>query len=376
MRFSTMAFWLRQVILALLLFAGMGTGVAVAERRLDHTVYVMTNNPDQNEVTVFGLDDHNMVISHNVATGGKGTGAGLGSQGSLVLSKNGRWLFAVNAGSNDVSVFRVRQGDLELVTTAPSGGEQPISLTVHNNLLYVLNAGGSGNISGFMLGHDGSLAPIDGSTLPLSNGGTGGSPAPAQIQFSPGGDFLVVTEKNTNMIDVYAVNHQGYASGPSVYSSAGQTPFGFLFDKRGHLIVSEAFGGAPGASATSSYALDRDGNLTTITPSAPTFQAAACWVMISKNGRYAYTTNTGSDNITGYRIHHDGRLTLLNPDGVTAPTGDSPIDMALTHDGRFLLALNANSHDISGFLVNHDGSLTLLATVGGLPAGAVGIAAW
>ena len=176
---------------------------------------------------------------------------------------DGRRLFAVNPGSDSISSFRVSGHGLELIDTDPSGGDQPISLTVHDGLLYVLNAGGAGDITGHRISRHGDLSPLVGSTRPLSGAGAG----PAQVSFDPSGETLVVTEKNTNLIDTYEVDGDtGLASGPSPQASAGATPFGFAFDGRGHLIVSEAFGGAPDQSAVSSYAVD-DGLIDAISPS-------------------------------------------------------------------------------------------------------------
>jgi len=289
-----------------------------------------------------------------------------------VLSEDRSWLFAVNAGSDEISVFRVRGHKLQLAGKVASGGDQPISLTVNGDILYVLNAGDAGNITGFRL-DDGQLKPLSDSTQPLSNGGAGAAPGPAQVQFSPDGDLLVVTEKASNLIDVYAVDEHGRAGAAQSYASSGTTPFGFAFDKRDHLIVSEAFGGAAGASALSSYDVD-DGKLEVITASAPTHQTAACWVVVTKNGRYAYTTNAGSNDISAYRIGRDGALSLLG-EGNAGATGQAPIDMGLSHNSRFLYALSAGSHSISIFRINSDGSLTPLGETGGLPAGAVGVAA-
>jgi 6-phosphogluconolactonase (cycloisomerase 2 family) len=167
----------------------------------------------------------------------------------------------------------------------------------------------------------------------------------------------------------------GYAGAPNVQPSAGMTPFGFAFDKRGRLIVSEAFGGATDASAMSSYALSGDGTITPISASVKTTETAACWVVVTKNGRYTYTTNTGSNSITGYRIGSEGSLSLLDADGKTAPTGATPIDMALAKGSRILYALAGGVPQIDGFAVNADGSLDPIGSAGGLPAGTVGLAA-
>jgi 6-phosphogluconolactonase len=336
-------------------------------------VYTLTNSASGNAVAIFDrASDGSLTPDGTVATGGDGTGAGLGSQGALVLDRNR--LFAVNAGSNTISMLRVgRGGNVWLQDTAPAGGVGPISVTVHGKLVYVVNQGDAttaANIKGF-LALFGQLVPLPGSSRPLS----AAAPGPAQIEFSPNGRHLVVTEKMTNVISTYRVGLFGFASGPNAQPSAGETPFGFAFDKRGRLIVSEAFGGAPDASVLSSYSLAADGTITPITPNVATTETAACWVVVTQNGRYTYTTNTGSNSISGYRIGNDGGLTLLDADGVTAATGATPIDMALSRGSRFLYTLNSGTPEVQGFGVNGDGSLDVLGTVAGLPAGAVGLAA-
>jgi 6-phosphogluconolactonase (cycloisomerase 2 family) len=274
-------------------------------------VYTTSNAADGNAVLVYDrLADGRLVALTSVGTGGAGTGGGLGNQGSLALTRNERWLLAVNAGSDSLSVFSVNRRGLRLVDVAPSDGVQPVSVTEHRGLVYVLNAG-SDSISGFRLGRRGRLHAIAGSTRPLSGAGT----APAQISFAPDGDVLMVTEKATNKIVTFQIDRDGLAGLAQVQESNGQTPFGFAFGKRDQVFVSEAFGGAPDASATSSYELDRDGVLTTISASVGTNQTANCWVVVTPNGRFAYVTNTGSGSISGYRITFDGELELLDADG-------------------------------------------------------------
>src|SRR5215212_741791 len=227
------------IALALLLstFAIGSNGIAQAAgdtTAAAGAVYALTNAAAGNSVVALDRDsDGTLTAAGTYSTGGLGSGAGLGSQGALVLSHNNQWLFAVNAGSNDVSVFSVDHHGLRLADRVSSGGTMPISLTEDNNVLYVLNAGGSGNITGFSVGHNGHLSAISGSTQPLSGGATG----PAQVQFSADGTLLAVTEKNTNMIDIYNVSKQGVAGGPGTHPSAGTTPFGFAFGKGGKLLV-------------------------------------------------------------------------------------------------------------------------------------------
>jgi 6-phosphogluconolactonase (cycloisomerase 2 family) len=185
----------------------------------------------------------------------------------------------------------------------------------------------------------------------------------------------VVTEKNTNLIDVFAVASNGYASAPVVNPSAGQTPFGFAFNQHGVLIVSEAFGGAVNASAVSSYTLGDGGLLDVVSASVPTTETAACWVAVTANGKFAYTTNTGSASVTGFEVRR-ARLTILDPDGKTGTTGTTPIDAAVSRNSQFLYTLAAGSHAINAFGVRqNDGSLSPVGGVTGLPVGAVGLAA-
>lgn len=335
-------------------------------------VYTMSNAVDGNKILVFSrAADGALHPAGEYATGGLGTGTGLGNQSAVILSEDGRWLFAVNAGSNQVSVFAVQHSGLALVDTVDSGGISPISVTADHDLLYVLNAG-SDNITAFTLNRHGKLTPLPASTRPLSGTGT----APAQISFSPDGALLVVTEKATNSIDTYVVGENGLATGPAVHASVGQTPFGFAFDRRGRLLVSEAAGGTFEASSVSSYTVTEDGGLQPISAAVPTTETAACWVVVTGNGRYAYTTNAGSGSLAGYAIGRDGRLSLLDPDGRTGVTGDdsTPLDMALSDNSRYLYTLNAGSDTLGAFRVKADGSLSALTGVS-LPDGANGLAA-
>src|SRR6187397_1822211 len=157
-------------------------------------VYTLSNSPAGNAVLAYSrAADGSLSGPVSYATGGTGTGGGLGSQGAIVLSDDGKELYAVNAGNNSVSLFSVSKDGLEWESTAPSGGTMPISVTAHGKLLYVLNAGGTANISGFSNDHD-TLTPIAGSIRAMGVGAAG----PAQISFSPDGGVLVVTEKGSS----------------------------------------------------------------------------------------------------------------------------------------------------------------------------------
>ena len=186
---------------------------------------------------------------------------------------------------------------------------------------------------------------------------------------------MVVTEKAAGVIDSYPVGRDGRLGPAVVTTSAGATPFGFAFDRRGRLFVSEAFGGAPGASALSSYAPLRGGGLGLVSGSVATRQTAACWVAVTGDGRFAYAGNTGSNSVTGYAIAPSGAVSRLDESGVTATTGRTTTDLALSRASRYLYAHNATDGSLSGFRVRSDGGLTPIGTTPGLPASAVGLVA-
>jgi len=330
-------------------------------------IYTLTNQPSGNAVAIFTQNaDGSLAAAGAVSTGGLGSGAGLGSQGSVTLSENGRWLFAVNAGSNEISAFRVTPDGLTLTSRVASGGTKPISVTSFGDLVYVLNGGGSGNISGFTVSNTGELAVIPGSTQGLS----GSAVDPGQVSFSTDGRWLVVTEKSTNNLDVYPVDNSGVAGAPSFQAPAGAgiKPFGFAFGHDNEFIVSEAATGS-----ASSYDLGSGGTVSLITGDAATHQGAPCWVAITRNGEFAYTGNAGSGTITGFSVGHDGALTLLNPSGVSATVHAGAVDLALSRGSRMLYQLDGTS--INAFRVAADGQLAPLGSIA-KPAGSVGLAAF
>lgn len=332
-------------------------------------VYTMSNDPAGNEVLVFDrAHDGALTPSGSYATGGLGTGATLGNQAGLTLDAGGRFLLVVNAGSNTVSSLRVNHdGSLTLADVQGAGGTHPISVTTSRGLVYVLNDGGAGNIAGLTISSQGALAPIAGSSRPLSSASSG----PAQISFDAVAHHLVVTEKATSLISSYAVDAHGVATGPVTTPSSGAVPFGFAFTNTNFLIVSEAV-----ASAVSSYAAGAGNSWSVVSPSVTDTQVAACWIAVTNNGRFAYTTNAGTGNISGYAIRN-GSLTLLDANGVTGDigSGSTPLDMAISRGDRFLYALAVGTHEIAGFAIGQDGSLTPVAGASGLPGSANGLAA-
>lgn len=354
--------------------APLGDGAApmTLNRGLGTRLYTLNNAPSGNAVLAFERrDDGTLEGPVATPTGGNGTGAGLGSQGALIASIEDRELFAVDAGSNDVAALRITPNGLQPLGITPSGGERPISLTRSGRLLFVLNAGGNGGIAGFRIGADGRLSLIAGSVHGLGGNAT----APAQISFTPDGAHLLVTEKAANAIAVYDVAANGSVSEPHVFPSSGMTPFGFAFARSNAAIVSEAAGGSANGSSASSYHVGA-GSLMLVSGSVPTHQTAACWVAVSPGGEFAYTTNAGSNSISGFHVGSDGSLALLDADGHTATADGSPIDGTFDRSGDYLYVLNAAAHSVNGYQRQSDGHLVPVQGAGGLPVGTVGLAAF
>jgi 6-phosphogluconolactonase len=358
-------------LIAVLLSLWVGTSLA-AGRGTPGAVYAMTNAADGNEIIIFDRHANGLLTEvGTIATEGDGSGPGpenngldpLGSQGSLVLSEDHRWLLAVNAGSDEISVFKVLRQGLSLVDVVDSGGEFPVSITIYHDLVYVLNAG-TPNITAFTLSFRGELTPVADSTRSLGSG------AFAQVGFDPQGNNLVVTDKENGIL-VFSLGSDGTPSAaPETNPSSGPVPFGFIFDRRGHLLVSEASG------AASSYRILPDDTLEVISASVPNGEVATCWIAGNKRGDI-FTSNTGSGSVSAYKLlAGNGRLLLRDPTASVAPT--SPIDMATTADGRFLYALDPGAGSVHMFRIDRDGGLTDLGAItptAGLSIFANGIAA-
>lgn len=357
-------------LLVIAALASVSASVALAQDD-PGAVYVLTNQATNSVLVFTRAAEGRLSLSGNFATGGAGSGTGvdpLGSQGSLVLGRWHRRLFAVNAGSNDISVFAIDGLSLRLLDRASSGGTMPVSVAVHENLVYVANAGATPNIQGFVVEpSSGQLIQIPGSSQPLPGGPSAG---PGQIGISPDGDVLLVTEKGTNQIDTWTLTDEGLPVNGKVIASHGAVPFGFTFVRRDVALVTEAK-----PSAVSSYETNDDGTLELLSGTVLDNGAANCWIEATKNNRYAFVTNTGSGTISSYFIAPDGSLSLLNAAAAVTGPGTAPIDFALSDDSHFLFVRLGTKGTVAGFRVESDGSLTPVGSVNGVPAGAQGLAA-
>lgn len=336
-------------------------------------VYTLSNKVSGNAVLDFARSSNGtLTYKASYTTGGTGTGGGLGNQGAVIITddKEDNLLLAVNPGSNSISSFKIKENGLQLQSTVSSGGMRPVSITQHQNSVYVLNAGGNGNISGFKLGNNDKLIPIANSTRALSSTAAGA----AQISFVNEGKVLVITEKATNKIITYTVNEWGISGAMHSITSANPTPFGFDAGRNGNIFVSEAAGGAAGASTLSSYHVYNNGVITLTDGPVGANQSAACWVVITSNGKYAYTTNTASNNISNYNVNRQSGTINVNT-AIAATSGMGPIDAALSNNSKYLYVLNAGSHTIGGYAVANNGGLSSIQTTTGIPIGATGLAA-
>jgi len=350
-----------------------GAGAASATSGGAHVLFVQDDNPAGN--TVYAYDratDGSLSLAGSCATGGEGgVLAGsvvdhLASQGALALDPVHDLLFAVNAGSDTVSVFGVDGDRLTLLQVLASGGSFPVSVAVHGNLAYVLDARDGGAVSGYRIDHR-HVQPLARSTrqLGLDEVAPEFTHTPGQVLFSPDGARLLVTTKAaSSSIDVFAVGADGRLSGsPTVNPLPGTVPFAAAWDASGHLVVSEA-----GTNAVASFDLAGSGVLTAL-GSLATGQAATCWIVAA--GGFLYASNAGSASLSGVSTAADGSISSVGTTTVDAGT----VDAAASPDGRFVYVQAGKSGIVDALRVNADGSLTAIDAVT-VPdgAGAEGIA--
>lgn len=332
-----------------------------------NSVYVQTNEPE-NRVLAFRREaDGSLAPAGEYATGGAGNGVPhLTSQGSVVLTGDGRHLLVTNAASGDLSVFAVGMDGLELVQTVATGAA-PKSVAEHGGLVYVLNTG-EPSLTGFRLGESG-LEPLAGSRRRLAAGAD-----PAQAGFAPDGSVLVVTERGTDAVVIHPVGMGGLLGEPQAQPSSGPTPYGFAF-AGSTLVVTEAFRAEVGKAAASSYRVN-GGAPAPVTRSAGNGRSEICWAVTTPDGRYAFTTNFADGAVSRYAIAADGSIALEAAVAGVAVEGETGLrDEDLTADGRFLYAIDADSRRIFGWAVGDGGSLSPIGSWEGVPATVAGLAA-
>jgi 6-phosphogluconolactonase len=344
-----------------------------------HAVFAMTNSVEGNQIIAYSrAADGSLVERNQYPTGGRGSGGTtdpLGSQGSLTLSQDRSLLFAVNAGTGDLSVFRVNGANLDFVQVVSSGGSAPVAIAQRRNLVYVINFAGNSNVVGFNLNEDGHLVMIPNSIRYLSATNTG----PSSLAFSPDGRFLLLTEKVTNNIDVFSVNSDGTLSQPRITQDTIPGIFDVVFSPDGAALIVQTGGAGANASSVSSYLVQPDGTLLPVTGSVPTHGTFACWIALTPNGQFAFASNTLSSSISGFAISGSGTVTAL-PGTVVAslPTGSNNLDIAVSDDAKYVYTMNTGAGTIGIFAVQPNGSLRLSGFASGLRAqsGFEGLAAF
>jgi 6-phosphogluconolactonase len=368
---------LRSTLLAFLV-----TGIAAASASASTSpivghVFVNDNTAGANTVAAF--DRHadgtlTPVSGSPFQAGGVGTGAGIASQGALQPALGGRFLLAVDAGSDQISVLAAgRDGTLAPVSVTWSGGSDPVSIAVHGGLVYVANASAvAPNYSGFRLGWDGRLRRIPGSTVTLPDGSQ-----PGDVLFNGNGTVLAGTRVGAGEVDSFLVTPGGrlLAAPGSPIAAQGPGPFGSEFRPTNpyQLFVSNAHGGA-GNGTVSAFRVGWFGSLSPIGDSPfPDYQTAPCWVEISHDGDYLFAVNTASASISSYWIARDGALSLLGTTPISDPstTGLGPEDARLSPDGSSLWVVDSGLHAISGFAVAGGGLTEFGSSPTPVPAGAV-----
>jgi len=325
-------------------------------------VYTLTNGVNGNAVIAFHrAQDGSLTSLGSFPTGGTGIGGTidpLTSQFAVIVNESHEALFAVNAGSNEISSFRIgSNGSLTLASKVSSRGTVPVSLAVHGNLLYALNAGDN-SVSGYRIANNGLIVALPQTRRSLAPGASGA----AAIRFTPDGQQLIVAERVSNRLEVFAVRPDGRLGDPVLTPGNGGATFGFDVTSRNQPIVSETQG------SLTSYALAQSGALTPITPSISTGGKAPCWVILTEDGRFAYTTNSASSFLTGYSVDAAAHLTPLTPGAHTGDSGAGAVPLDLDRVGnRFIYTLEAGTGTVGTFVVNPNGTLTAGPDV---PAGA------
>ncbi|HZP57935.1 MAG TPA: beta-propeller fold lactonase family protein [Dehalococcoidia bacterium] len=373
-------------VLALSLLGG--SAFASAQKAPDVRGHVYVNNNTAGTNTISGFDRHadgslTPIAGSPFAIGGAGTGAAIGSQGALQLSADGRFLIAVDAGSNEISVARIKHdGSLQAVqrTPVPSFGTTPVSIAVHGDLVYVANAGAShSSYVGFRLDSGGHLGVIEDSAFDLPANAN-----PGDVLFSPDGATLIGVRVGPNagpsFIDSFSVGGDGRLTpvAGSPFPAEVTGPFGSVFSPvhPDQLFVTNAHGG-PGTGSVSAFNLT-DGVLDAV-PNSPfaNGQTGTCWAAIKADGSVLFTVNTGTNTVSSYLVGPDGRLSLQGNTPITnpGPGGLGAFDVALSPDQQSLYVVDSSgfvsAFDVDGAALTEKASSPVATAPGSHPFGLV-----
>lgn len=338
-------------------------------------VYVMENDPADNKIIAYFRNrSGNLFKLGSYSTRGLGAGDNaaadpLGGQGAVTLSNNNRNLYVVNAGSDDISVFRLRRfGVPVLIQKLSSNGDFPVSIAISGRVLYVLNSGSDGSISGFRIRSSGRLVPINNSTRALGLGaesfpqGDARNLAPGDIAFDNLNRRLLIAYAgggtNGQLLSFELNDNDTPATQAETTFSQGAVPFSLDFSANGAALVAEASG------SVSSYNYNEGNQLVNVSSVIANGQQATCWIGATDN--YVYTTNTVSGTVSQYGISRSGQLDLIDP--VAASDIGLPIDFGFTNNNRLMYVVTSSEGGVRGFRVNRNtGKLTDIGLFPGLP---------
>ena len=328
--------------------------------------YTLNNDGQQNGVAVLARGTNGAlteVAGSPFATGGKGlvvpVGGDFDAQGSVRI--HGRFLLAVNPGSNSVAVLAIGEGGrLAPVPGSPfpSGGITPLSVSASGDLVYIANQAidfampnRAPNITGFRMSADGRLSPIAGSTIEFPAG-----QGPAQVEFAPSGAVLAVTAgfQTDGRIHAFAVQPDGTLKpGPGspfvTREVSGTVGFSWSADGR-RLLVSNFRGSAM-------TVFNVDGKTAAIEPlgsAYPNGGGAACWTALSPDGKTLYTGNFVGNSVSAYAVNADGTLTLLGTMPRRGAAKPDTKDITVSPDGKYLYAVGPVGRQIAVFEIGAD----------------------
>lgn len=333
-------------------------------------VYTITNPSGANAIAAYERNTQTGELTFRTTypTGGMGTGSVIDSQNPLIVNAEGTFLYAVNAGSNSISVMAIGEdGSLELLgAPVASRGVEPASLALNGDLLYVANKGDGAtpaNYTGFRVNADGTLGRIK-RRVELNIGDD-----PTQILFNKAGDLLIGLRLGGRSIDCFAVVRQNGKLRRLAQLDNQTGPFAGVFNPTNdeQLIVSDVR--LPGAV---SYTVTGAGEVNRITAVSNAPDRAACWIAIHKNGFYVWLANTGTNTLSLYTVNHNGSLNLMSNHSTLA-FGRAPFEIILDKNSQFLYELNTRAGNqsihvlrVTGDTIN--GGLEDVATAG-IPEG-------
>jgi 6-phosphogluconolactonase (cycloisomerase 2 family) len=345
------------------------------------TVFIESNDPEpgHNAVLAFSRGaDGTLTQIGTFSTHGTGqlnlpkvVGPDDSSQ-EVVATPDGRFLFAVNQGSDTVAAFRIRgDGRLDFIGTFDSGGVQPDSIGIVGNKLYVSNRGDATatnpdgtvtpSITAFRIESDGTLDPIPNSTITFPVG-----TIPSQNLISRDGRFLfsdlfgVGTAPQSNTLAPFRIKGDGtlqLAPGGNVAAQApGSTDAPpALLGAAVHPTRNIVYAGLTGLNEVGVFTYDNTGRLTFVGATPPNDQGgtAVCWAAVSPDGKFLYTGDTGSNSVGVYSLADPLHPALLQeffvggpqaPPGSPAGTRETAIfQVSVDPTGRFVYAISQNT---------------------------------